>query len=160
MGETLGPVLGSVFKVNFGFRTSQDIIALTLITFMILYYLVCGRSRIFDKALPAPHEEKSIVIDDIKAEKVLEPLINSLNQHQQQLNESNHLDKYLLNQSTSSLNSINRDRRSSARVSIGSKVHFFNQYAHQNFAQSHTNQTQHTMEDAHNHHVEVHGSTD
>jgi len=47
-GETLGPVLGSVFKVHFGFRKSQDIIAVTLLSFMILYYLVCGRNKIFE----------------------------------------------------------------------------------------------------------------
>jgi hypothetical protein len=50
LGETLGPVLGSTFEELFGFRSSQDIIAVSLVAFMILYFLVCGRFEIFRAA--------------------------------------------------------------------------------------------------------------
>jgi len=49
IGETLGPVLGSVFEHNYGFRTSNDIMVCTLLTFMVLYYTFCGRGSMFDK---------------------------------------------------------------------------------------------------------------
>ena len=37
LGETLGPVLGSIFEELVGFRSSQDIIAITLLVFMVVY---------------------------------------------------------------------------------------------------------------------------
>jgi MFS family permease len=49
LGEALGPVLGSVFEELVGFRSSQDIVALVLLGFMILYFIFCGRKTILDK---------------------------------------------------------------------------------------------------------------
>jgi hypothetical protein len=130
-------VLGSVFKVHYGFRRSQDIIAITLLSFMVLYYLVCGRNKIFEQALPAPEEilekEHHHHIHEGKETKVLEPLL-SHNMGPSNNDDSGQYDK-LINRSLSSTGS----RHSTVgRVSVGSKVHFFNQYGHQNFAPSHS----------------------
>ena len=47
LGETLGPVLGSTLDHLYGFRTSQDIIACSLLVFMVLYFLFCGNFTMF-----------------------------------------------------------------------------------------------------------------
>lgn len=47
IGETLGPVLGSVLQHKFGFRSSQDFMACGVSAFMILYFLFCGGFSIF-----------------------------------------------------------------------------------------------------------------
>lgn len=49
LGETLGPVLGSVFEEFYGFRTSFDIIGCTLLVFMAIYFFLCGRSTLFTR---------------------------------------------------------------------------------------------------------------
>jgi MFS family permease len=80
LGETLGPVLGSVFKVNFGFRLSQDILAISLLCFMVLYYLLCGRSKLFERPPPVKIEEEEQVgrhINATNSGKVLEPLLDN-----------------------------------------------------------------------------------
>jgi MFS family permease len=65
IGEALGPILGSVFQKVVGFRLSQDIVALVLLSFMILYYLMCGRRSLFDRV--------EGTVDDAKAH--LTPLL-------------------------------------------------------------------------------------
>ena len=47
LGETLGPVLGSVFEEYYGFRTSQDILGCIIFGFMIFYFILCGGTKIF-----------------------------------------------------------------------------------------------------------------
>ena len=47
LGETLGPILGSTLQEFYGFRTSQDIIACGIVLFMLLFFLFCGRLRMF-----------------------------------------------------------------------------------------------------------------
>jgi MFS family permease len=42
LGETLGPVFGSVSENIYGFRITQDILACTLVVFMAAYFLFCG----------------------------------------------------------------------------------------------------------------------
>jgi len=47
IGETLGPVFGSTSENIYGFRVTQDIIAIALLGFMILYFFICGRFELF-----------------------------------------------------------------------------------------------------------------
>ncbi len=63
LGETLGPVLGSVFEELVGFRYSQDIIAGILITFMILYFAVCGGKTMFEKVKSDKGIEEKLLSD-------------------------------------------------------------------------------------------------
>jgi hypothetical protein len=62
LGETLGPVLGSVFDSLVGFRSSQDIVAFILFGFMMLYFVMCGRRQLL-----------------VKNQTVIEPLLNPIN---------------------------------------------------------------------------------
>jgi MFS family permease len=55
IGEAMGPILGSVFEELVGFRFSQDIVALVLLAFMIIYYICCGRKALLEKV----QEEKA-----------------------------------------------------------------------------------------------------
>lgn len=48
IGETSGPILGSVFNELVGFRSAQDIMALIMAATMILYFLCCGRTKMFE----------------------------------------------------------------------------------------------------------------
>jgi len=52
IGETAGPILGSVLDDMYGFRTANDVMGSTVFTFMILFFLFCGRMKMFktDKA--------------------------------------------------------------------------------------------------------------
>jgi len=43
IGETLGPVLGSVLASTYGFDNSQDIIGAYLAVFLMAYIIFCGR---------------------------------------------------------------------------------------------------------------------
>jgi MFS family permease len=65
LGETLGPVLGSIFEELVGFRSSQDIIAITLLVFMVVYYLACGKMEMFKRL-------------DLGLSKVEEPLLSNI----------------------------------------------------------------------------------
>lgn len=47
IGETIGPIFGSTAANLYGFRHTQEIIAFTLMTYMILYFLFCGGTQIF-----------------------------------------------------------------------------------------------------------------
>lgn len=49
IGEAMGPILGSVFEELVGFRFSQDIVALVLLAFMIIYYICCGRKALLER---------------------------------------------------------------------------------------------------------------
>jgi len=62
LGETLGPVLGSVFEELVGFRSSQDIIAIILLGFMVIYFGFCGGKDMFKRM-------------DLEPKKTEEPLI-------------------------------------------------------------------------------------
>lgn len=50
LGETLGPIMGSVFEDVYGFRTAADIIAVGISAFLILYFLTCGGFTAFKGA--------------------------------------------------------------------------------------------------------------
>jgi preprotein translocase subunit SecG len=43
----LGPVFGSTSENIYGFRLTQDIVAVTLMIFMVLYFVLCGGFSIF-----------------------------------------------------------------------------------------------------------------
>jgi hypothetical protein len=45
----MGPVFGSTSENIYGFRLTQDIIGVTLVIFMIIYFLFCGRMDNFLK---------------------------------------------------------------------------------------------------------------
>ena len=49
MGEALGPMFGSIFEDRYGFRNSQDIVAIFLILFMIIYFTYCGGLAMFER---------------------------------------------------------------------------------------------------------------
>lgn len=49
LGETLGPVTGSVFKNISNYRSSTDIMGAILIAFMTILYFTCGRNWIFSR---------------------------------------------------------------------------------------------------------------
>jgi hypothetical protein len=86
---------------------------------MVLYYLLCGRNKVFERALPVAGEVHAL--EGGKEVKVLEPLLHT-NMGPSHDEDSGQFDK-LINRSLSSAGS----RRSTVgRVSIGSKVHFFN----------------------------------
>jgi len=40
----LGPVFGSVSESLYGFRVTQDMLAVTLLFFMLAYFFLCGTS--------------------------------------------------------------------------------------------------------------------
>jgi MFS family permease len=42
VGETAGPMAGSLFVELYGFRKAMDIIGLTVFAFMILFLITCG----------------------------------------------------------------------------------------------------------------------
>ncbi len=50
LGETLGPILGSVFEDQYGFRTAADIIAVSISAFLVLYFISCGGFSAFKAA--------------------------------------------------------------------------------------------------------------
>ena len=70
LGETLGPILGSVFENKYTFRPAVDLLSMILFTFMIIYFFVCGRMSIFEA--PRKSMEQN---HDSKHEKIIEPLI-------------------------------------------------------------------------------------
>lgn len=43
LGETLGPVFGSTSENIYGFRVTQNILGITLLIFMVIYFVWCGR---------------------------------------------------------------------------------------------------------------------
>lgn len=47
IGETSGPIMGSVLEFEFGFRSAMDCMGFTAVFFCILYFLLCGRFSIF-----------------------------------------------------------------------------------------------------------------
>ncbi len=73
LGETLGPILGSVFEAFYTFRPALDILALILLFFMFVYWGVCGRNDIFKKV----HMIKVCDVEESKGNKVKEPLLNN-----------------------------------------------------------------------------------
>lgn len=58
-------MLGSVFEELVGFRLSQDIVALVLLVFMIIYYFLCGRSSLLEK-IPELKDNLSPLLEDKK----------------------------------------------------------------------------------------------
>lgn len=72
LGETLGPILGSVFENKYTFRPAVDLLSMILFTFMILYFFVCGRMSMFE----APLLKASEKVHETKHEKITEPLID------------------------------------------------------------------------------------
>ncbi|TNV80419.1 hypothetical protein FGO68_gene16987 [Halteria grandinella] len=75
LGEIAGPLLGHMFKIMYGFRKSQDIIAVTLLSFMILFYLVNVRNKKFQQALPESGEVNHQVLEANEV-RVREPLLH------------------------------------------------------------------------------------
>jgi MFS family permease len=71
LGETLGPILGSIFENKYTFRPAVDLLSIILFSFMIIYFFVCGRLQMFEP--PIKHEK---VIDSTKSDKINEPLID------------------------------------------------------------------------------------
>lgn len=59
-------MLGSVFEELVGFRLSQDIVALVLLVFMIIYYIFCGRKSLLEK-IPEAKDHLSPLLDDKNA---------------------------------------------------------------------------------------------
>ena len=47
IGETSGPILGSVLEDWYGFRSALDFVAILVFIFMIFYFLTCGRFSMF-----------------------------------------------------------------------------------------------------------------
>lgn len=47
IGETSGPIMGSVFESFYGFRLAQDYMGLIVLFFLILYFVFCGRLSLF-----------------------------------------------------------------------------------------------------------------
>ena len=62
VGEAVAPPLASIFTVSFGFRTSYDGLATVVLTFAILFFIICGNFRM----LSCMNEEKE-VDDDFKS---------------------------------------------------------------------------------------------
>lgn len=61
IGETLGPVLGSVLEDQFGFRSALDFAGILVFVFMVFYFLTCGGFTMFKSAStnPPPHQTKA-----------------------------------------------------------------------------------------------------
>lgn len=47
IGETSGPILGSLLQNFLGFRSSQDCAAITMLVFTIVYFSTCGAFQMF-----------------------------------------------------------------------------------------------------------------
>lgn len=61
IGETAGPILGSVLEDTYGFRLSQDFMALGVLFFLILYFFCCGRFSLFEiQPAPKAHQHNSV----------------------------------------------------------------------------------------------------
>ena len=73
IGETLGPILGSVFEYFYTFRPALDLLSAILFGFMILYFVVCGRMEMFTKFEAVENHYKT------QQEKVQEPLLTKEN---------------------------------------------------------------------------------
>lgn len=73
VGETLGPVMGSVFEDLHEFRGSQDIMAFILLSFMVLYFLFCGHVNIFTRT---PSKEEHHHTNNDKTLESLLPILS------------------------------------------------------------------------------------
>mmetsp|Transcript_33018 Transcript_33018/g.32155 ORF Transcript_33018/g.32155 Transcript_33018/m.32155 type:complete len:83 (+) Transcript_33018:800-1048(+) len=73
MGETAGPILGSVLQDWYGYRNALDCGAIFMLVMMILYFVFCGSFNIFiptsdKKALASADANKDIHLNNIKAQ--------------------------------------------------------------------------------------------
>ena len=47
IGEVIGPIFGSLLEGMYGFRHAQDLVSLTIIGFMIIFFIFCGGFSMF-----------------------------------------------------------------------------------------------------------------
>lgn len=76
IGETVGPILGSVLESEYGFSNSQDIIAVSTTIFLLAYILICGRYLFKDTKLDIDDSFKTL---HNKRDEIKKPLRGSFN---------------------------------------------------------------------------------